>query len=57
MSERIYGIQTPIRLDYTYAPGAATMRFLPAGTEPGIGLIAGATERVRRPLCHAVGGA
>ena len=33
MSERIYGIQTPIRLDYTYAAGAATTRFLRAVTE------------------------
>ena len=33
MSERIYGIQTPIRLDYTYAAGSATTRFLRAVTE------------------------
>ncbi len=33
MSERVYGIQTPIRLDYTYTAGRASTRFLRAITD------------------------
>ena len=47
MSEMIYGIKTPIRLDYTYMPGRAQSRFLRALSQRRI-------LGQRCPQCHKV---